>query len=83
MTYLAEGTGPDFHPGELCERIPLVTTVIYGKHKVSFLAICMDCGAPGGRPVPMPFGTEADRDRWVQGHATTGHQIEYALEIRP
>lgn len=83
MTYLAEGDGPDIHPGQMVERMPLVTTVIHGRPSVSFLAICMDCGAPTGRPLPMPFPTEVQRDRWAEGHATTGHNIKFALEIRP
>lgn len=83
MTYLQEGDGPDIRPNEHVNRIPLIVTLFHGRPKVSFLAICISCGGPGSRPVPIPFATEAARDRWAEGHASTGHEIKYALEVRP
>lgn len=57
--------------------------VVYcGRPKVFFLAVCVECNE-GRRPIPMPFGTQADRDRWADGHRTTGHTVKEALEIRP
>lgn len=53
-----------------------------GRPKVWFLAICRECNH-GRRPQPMPFGNETARDLWADGHRTTGHHVDEALEIRP
>ena len=64
------------------EDRPPQVVVFTGTPKVFFLAVCRECNE-GRRPLPMPFGTEADRDRWADGHRTTGHTVDTALEIRP
>jgi hypothetical protein len=63
------------------EPAPPPVVVFLGRPKVFFLAICEECNE-GRRPIPMPFGTDEDRERWCEGHRTTGHTINYALEIR-
>lgn len=62
--------------------VPPPVVVFRGRPKVYFLAVCVECNE-GRRPAPMPFGTEADRDRWADGHRTTGHTVNEAVEVRP
>lgn len=83
-----------FEPiGDIGDDVPLVIepppppepppVVVYcGRPKVFFLAICVECNE-GKRPIPMPFGTQADRDRWADGHRSAGHHVNEALEVRP
>lgn len=61
---------------------PPPVVVFHGRPKVFFLAICVECNE-GSRPIPMPFGTEAQRDTWADGHRSTGHTVNEALEVRP
>lgn len=61
---------------------PPPVVVYCGRPKVFFLAVCVECNE-GGTVRPMPFGTQADRDRWADGHRTTGHTVKEALEVRP
>lgn len=61
---------------------PAPVVVYLGRPKVFFLAVCVECNQ-GSRPIPMPFGTQVDRDRWADGHRTTGHTVTEALEVRP
>jgi hypothetical protein len=82
MSYIAEGDGPDFKPGEDVQRIPPTVVVFYGLPSVFFLAICMDC-AGGGRPTPIPFGSEAERARWLEGHLESHSNVDLAVEVRP
>lgn len=82
MSYIAEGDGPDLRPGEDVHRIPPTVVVFHGRPTVFFLAICLDC-ADGSAPKPQPFASQDDRDRWVDGHRTTGHTISEAVEVRP
>jgi hypothetical protein len=49
--------------------------------KVFHLAICGTCGDPD-KPLPMPFATSDERDQWMTEHATTGHPVNAATEIR-
>lgn len=65
------GTGRDGHG-----------IVIPGRPRVFYLATCRECNH-GRRPLPMPFGTEQERDTWAAGHRTTGHHVDEAIEIRP
>jgi hypothetical protein len=65
-------------------EVPPDPVVFYGRPVVFYLAICINCGADAhARPNPMPFGTEADRDRWADGHRSTGHIVKEAVEVRP
>ena len=61
---------------------PPQVAVFYGRPKVFFLTVCVECNT-GRRPIPMPFATAEDRDRWADGHRTTGHTVNEALEVRP
>lgn len=74
------GTGPGAIP--ILEGAAPPVQVFLGEPRVFFLAVCRECNA-GSRPIPMPFGTAEDRDRWAAGHAETGHTIDKALEVRP
>jgi hypothetical protein len=81
MSYIAEGIGPDFRPGERCEHIPPTSVVFYGHPRVSYVAVCADCHST---PVPQRFNTSDERDHWQAGHwISTGHQIDTAVEVRP
>lgn len=78
MTYIAAGDGPDIKPGEECQHVPPTVVVFWGTPHVAFLAVCPECSA-----IPRHFPTEADRDRWAEGHRTTGHTVNEAVEVRP
>ena len=39
-----------------------------------YLLRCLECDGPG-RPVPMPFASQAERGRWAAAHMrATGHR---------
>lgn len=41
---------------------------------VFYLLCCFDCGDPE-RPLPMPFGSPAERGKWASEHTrATGHE---------
>lgn len=82
MSYLAAGDGPDVRPGEEVQHIPPTVVVFHGRPTVLFLAICITC-ADGSAPVPRTFGSQSERDQWADGHKTTGHKIDLAVEVRP
>jgi len=48
--------------------------------KVFYLLVCRDCGDPD-RPLPIPFGTPAERGRWASEHTSaTGHDRWIVLD---
>jgi hypothetical protein len=54
---------------------------------VTYAAVCNDqaCRPPGELPVGMlvPFGSEADRDRWAEGHALSRQHEVSLVEQHP
>lgn len=83
--FYAEGSGPEFKPGH-CQHLPPHPTVFYGEPTVWYLAICEECATargPDSRALPMPFGTAAQRQTWIDGHSEVHKNIKLALEVRP
>jgi hypothetical protein len=44
---------------------------------VFYMAICETCD------VSIPFVSSNEREEWVREHRTTGHRVDYAVDIRP
>jgi len=57
---------PAFGNG-LCEVLP-------GTFDTFWMLACLECGDPE-RPLPMPFGDQAERGKWASEHTkATGHE---------
>jgi hypothetical protein len=60
------------------------THLFYGRPKVFFLAHCVSCWPD--RWAPMPFGSEAERDKWAGAHLSgplsKDHEVQYFVEVR-
>jgi hypothetical protein len=63
---------PAFGNG-LCEVLP-------GTFETFYLLACLQCGNPE-RPLPMPFGDQAERGKWAAAHTrATGHERWHVWE---
>lgn len=46
-----------------------------------FILACRQCGNPERPPLPMPFGSPAERGKWASEHtAATGHDQWVVLD---
>jgi hypothetical protein len=78
---------PDDHvPPPVDQPAPLVGVVqTDGGTAVTYLAFCRPCADEHHTepPIPIPFATEADRDRWAMGHADARqHDVTLAVQSR-
>jgi hypothetical protein len=72
-----------YRPGVPHDQVPplpggaLVGVEQPGPGAVTYLAFCRACADEQGDepPLPIPFATEADRDRWAMGHADARRHV--------
>jgi len=51
--------------------------------KIFYLLLCCDCGDPG-RPLPIAFGSAAERGKWASEHTeATGHDRWWVHDDTP
>jgi hypothetical protein len=52
----------------------------YVKSGIFYVLVCRQCGDPD-RPLPMPFGSPAERGKWASEHTkATGHDRWFVLD---
>lgn len=58
---------------DLTAELDAAEDIVMGRADIFYLLACLECGDPE-RPLPMPFGGQAERGKWASAHTkATGH----------
>lgn len=59
---------------DLTSELDAAGDIVIGRADIFYLIACLPCDEDSGRPLPIPFGDQAERGRWASEHTkATGH----------